>query len=145
MNKEDIQRIYTDEIGRYLAELGDEKTIRANIKKQLDKEFKNLAPILMGLEKKTTWHDGPKWAVDHCNGRAGESAAGDAIRAKAQEAVFKYLEDTDIPTLTPDQVQALVREYQEVFNRKVREALRARAETDAAKFLHEQMMMPKGD
>jgi hypothetical protein len=58
------------------------EVIKTTVTELLDKESKQLTLKLLGFEDR--WG---KWEVDHCNGRGGESAAGDYLRIAQKTAI----------------------------------------------------------
>lgn len=61
--------------------------ITARVNKVLDDHSNAITMKLMGFN--SSW--GKDWELDHCNGRAGESAAGDFIRQTQSAAIKAWL------------------------------------------------------
>jgi len=76
-----------------------------------------------------------KWELDHCNGRAGNSAAGDFLREVQQQAVNEWLSTVAMPTLSSTQLNQIksscAAEYKDTFTKTIKRAVVARAEADA--------------
>ncbi len=66
------------------------------VKQKLDKNSDSIVMSLLGF-KEDTWNK--KWELDHCNGRSGESAAGDYIRRVQQDAIMIWLSQVSMPEL----------------------------------------------
>ncbi len=106
--------------------------IRKTIKKELDKHSKEILLKLMGFDNR--WNQG-RWELDHCNGRAGESSAGDYIKKHQAAAIKEWLGNVALPTLPPELSAGLRKtcqtQYEEVFARALRDLVRQKATDDA--------------
>lgn len=154
------------EFSQFVKELeGEAKTVILNKLQRtglsLDKLFDDLLKKhgdglmcrLLGLSDR--W-SGSRWEIDHCNGRAGESIAGQFIKQNAAAAAERWLStqiDT-LPHLDPASVKRLREEYTEELRRQVRDQLRAKVTDEAAKIVNEIManilgpgvkLKPQGD
>lgn len=94
--------------------------IGERIKSMLDSQVKKVVGELLGFD--AGWGG---WKIDHCNGRSGESAAGDWLRQQAGSAVNEWLtaQAGKLPTLDAKDVRALRSEYKEVLLRNARSVL----------------------
>jgi hypothetical protein len=104
----------------------------------LDKNSEEITLKLLGFNKDR--FDG-KWSLDHCNGRSGESAAGDFLRKNQAEAITKWLSQVPMPTLSQVLTKQLQAEAKNLYINKFRSALmdkvEQQAERDAAHFIQE--------
>lgn len=107
-----------------------EEKIKETVISLLNKESKQLVLKLLGFNE--SWG---KWEVDHCNGRGGQSAAGDYLTKVQQEAIQEWLKGAVMPTLdkaTKASMQkSAQQEYTYNLNRLVREYAVSQAELDA--------------
>lgn len=65
------------------------ETIRPELVKRLNKASMDIVRGFLGFEK-DSWGRG-EWKVDHCNGRAGESFVGTAIRKRVSTVVDDWI------------------------------------------------------
>ena len=103
--------------------------VTKQIHKLLDKHQHKVVLKLLGFD---TSYSG--WTLDHCNGRAGESAAGDYLRNTARDAITDWFEQT-FPVQVPDDVlQRLQENMQKEYVAQVRyimqQKIRDRAQKD---------------
>ena len=82
-----------------------------------------------------------KWELDHCNGRSGESAAGDFIRKYQTEAIQEWLKTVCLPELDVKTKAQFKREakaeYVDHIYRGLRNAAQERANADLQELLNE--------
>lgn len=64
-----------------------------------------------------------RWELDHCNGRSGNSAAGDYMRQCHKDAIEKWLAKVTMPVLPKVINQQLRKSLQAEFNRSLEKAL----------------------
>lgn len=69
--------------------------IEQAVQAMLDKESQQLTVKLLGFDNR--WG---KWEIDHCNGRAGESAAGDYLRKTQQQAIQDWFSKMKMPQMS---------------------------------------------
>lgn len=111
-------------------------SIERDVTSILDKRAEEVVFKLLGFDNR--WG---RMEVDHCNGRAGESAAGDFIRAKAGAAVHAWLEAQvgKLPKLPKSAVKSLRDFYLEVYrntlNDELYRAAQHKAQADAAAYV----------
>lgn len=65
--------------------------LQTDFLKQLERHKEAILLKAMGFDYKYTGN----WAVDHCNGRSGESILGDRIRNAAQHALDSFILDNN--------------------------------------------------
>lgn len=106
--------------------------IERRVHDELDKRANAVVVQLLGFD----WDSGVRstWKLDHCNGRAGNSAAGDWLRERAANEIRSWLDAQAgaLPPLSEDSKSDLRNEYTRVLKYELSKALRKRAEADAA-------------
>ena len=100
--------------------------LKAKVKRLLDQNAQTVTLKLLGFND----HWG-EWALDHCNGRSGNSAAGDYLRKVQQEAIQEWMESISIPAITPDLKQKFKKEFQAEFNSQMNLAIWNAAQSHA--------------
>lgn len=91
---------------------------------------------LLGFDDR--WSKG--WEIDHCNGRSGNSAAGERLRARIGKKLDEWLNQVDLPEKIPQELMRnLKAEYETELRRSLSNEIIRRAE-DRAKELAEQIM-----
>lgn len=71
-----------------------EEVLTQRVHDLLDKNAKEVVLKLLGFNE--SWG---KWEVDHCNGRAGESAVGDYLKRVKQSAIDSWLAEAELPKM----------------------------------------------
>ena len=108
--------------------------LAVSVKSMLDKESKQITLKLMGFDSS---YGG--WTLDHCNGRAGNSLAGDYLYKFQAEAIKQWLSTVHMPVCTPDMQVALQKDAQRIYEqhltRKVRELALQNADSDAKELI----------
>lgn len=116
-----------------------EEKIKKNVHKALNQSTDNLMLQLLGLESHTHSDGRRTWRVDHCNGRAGESAAGDILRKWQQDAIVDFFRDVGMPVLSElekeDLKQEIKRRYMENMKSAIYSEVRAAASRDLSKLI----------
>ena len=95
------------------------KQIEAKVTRTLNNKSQEIILKLLGFNNQ--WD---RWELDHCNGRSGNSAAGDYMRKCHQEAIEKWITKMALPVLPKDLNQKLKQSLQAQFNRSLEETLR---------------------
>jgi hypothetical protein len=93
----------------------DEETIRTAIHKRLDKESDQITMKLLGFNVSY----GRDWELDHCNGRSGNSAAGDFIRKAQQVAIEQWLRDIPLPVMSAALKKRLHKKMNDVYESSI--------------------------
>jgi hypothetical protein len=93
--------------------------IKKDTLKILEKNSEEILFQLLGFVK-DDWGSG-KFRLDHCNGRSGNSAAGDYIRQNQQEAINIWLAATPLPSLTAAMKKEIAGEAQRHYRQTFRE------------------------
>jgi len=111
-------------------------SIEEKIHELLDRKLTEIVCKLLGFDG---WFG--ELEIDHCNGRSGESAAGDWLRAAAGDAVKKWLTEQagDLPKLTAKAIAGLRKSYLEAFEDELRVALQGKAIEDAQAAISEHL------
>lgn len=110
------------------------------VTKKLDEARDHLIMSLMGFERRSGGITQPRyWSVDHCNGRAGESAAGDFLKASVEHGTRAWLSEQagNLPELNKETVDGLKREYLNRLHRDLQSKLRDLAKKKAESALEE--------
>lgn len=109
--------------------LSRRKSIADEITKMLDGRVQEIVGKLLGFD--AHWGE---WEVDHCNGRSGNSAAGDWLRDAVQGAVSGWLTEQagKLPALPKAAIESLKGYYLEAFKNELRAKLIDKAKEDAA-------------
>lgn len=103
--------------------------LRADIFRRLDKERDVILLKLLGFDAR---YGG--FTLDHCNGRAGDSAAGDFLRKAQGEAIKEWLTTACLPTLTDERRESIMKgmaqQYESLFREGLKKAIQAKATED---------------
>lgn len=127
---EKVQRWAEKARDAWLDEHGSEQAVRDAVRDLLDDNLRAIVLNLLGITK--AWPD-EEWSVDHCNGRAGESAVGDFLREKAGAELRRWLEEQAgaLPKLPSAAAKSIREEYREMLQREVHHALYGLAQQNA--------------
>ena len=91
-------------------------TIKERVTELLDKSREEIILKLLGFDK-CGWEG--KWVLDHCNGRSGESAAGDYLRSVQADAIKEWLANIPMPVMSPKMLSNFKKQYQQEFDQRV--------------------------
>ncbi len=101
------------------------------IHQRLDKSKDEVLLKLMGFNSR--WSG--CWELDHCNGRSGNSIAGEYLKTVQLKAIQTFLADIAMPKLTPTQEKQLKSSFSAEYVRRLKDELQraasARATQDA--------------
>jgi hypothetical protein len=115
------------------------KKITTTIHKMLDTNRDTIVKKLLGFDS-DRWTGKDVWTLDHCNGRAGESAAGDYIRKTAQAAIQEWLSQAKMPALLASEVKSMQSEMRQVYRNRVGDYLHklvvSKADQDATELFN---------
>jgi hypothetical protein len=106
----------------------------------LEKSKKEILHKLLGFDRKSFGSSG-EWELDHCNGRAGESSAGDYLKEKVAEAIREWLESfkAGIPAPSKQLKREVREEFQRMYKSEIMRVTRSlaveRAEQDALELM----------
>ena len=120
-----------------------EQQIKYAVFERLDASRDQIVLKLLGFDK--SW--GRDFELDHCNGRAGQSAAGDFIVSAANGAVKAWLAEQvgRLPDLSASARKSLIRFYHETLERELRRELARAAQERASEKAEEIMREVLGD
>lgn len=106
--------------------------IKRDMFARMDKAQQEILLKLLGFNK-DSWNG--EWKLDHCNGRIGESAAGDYLRKQQAENVKAWLDQVELPKIPTKAIESLIKEYQDKFDYEVTRQLDTMAKEAAAEYL----------
>jgi len=105
------------------------ETLKKRVKDMLDANSKTATLKLLGFDCR--YDNG--WELDHCNGRSGNSTAGDFFKNVQATAIKEWLADIGMPVLTPTEKARLTKsfhyEYLNYMQGEIREMARNAADT----------------
>ena len=82
-----------------------------------------------------------KYQLDHCNGRSGESSAGDFLRRTQADAIKNWLSNVAMPSLSPEEEkmlrESMQREYSSRFRTQALQSAKQQAEADAKELIQQ--------
>lgn len=111
-----------------------EEVLKKRVHDMLDKSSQEIIMKLLGFND--SWG---RWKLDHCNGRSGNSPAGDYIKSSQQTAVAEWLKTVAMPEISEALKKSLIKEasadYKATLQHKLREYVKQRANHDAALLL----------
>lgn len=103
--------------------------LRDDIFRRLDKERDVIVLKLLGFDSS---YGG--FQLDHCNGRGGNSTAGDFLKAAQSEAIKEWLSRTTLPVLTDERRESILRScsqhYESLFREGLKKAIAEKAKAD---------------
>ena len=102
--------------------------IKKTVKDQLDKHSKIVVLKLLGFDSS---YPNDTYTLDHCNGRAGDSTAGDFIRVTQADAIKEWLSTVAMPEMDPIFENALKQEVQNTYKVALLKQVRNLAENQA--------------
>lgn len=109
----------------------DEKKIKRDVEIRLDKHRNEIIHKLLGFNDR--WG---QWEVDHCNGRAGNSAAGDFLRRHAQDKIEAWFKSQiDFPALPEKAIIDAQAEYMRELKNQLFVNVKHKAKIDAQKII----------
>lgn len=133
---ETILEAVASAVAEWKQKLSPEK-IRQQTFDRLNSESETITMKLLGFDNR--WDK--KWSLDHCNGRSGESAAGDYFRTAQAAAIKEWLSTVTLDPLSAAENKALAAAFNKTYREQLREHVRAlaykQAEQDAKSFIEE--------
>ena len=106
------------------------KELTQRVNKLLNDSCEEIIIKLLGFNKDS--RDG-RWSLDHCNGRSGESAAGDYLRQAQADAIREWLAKIPMPTMSTKMLSDFKKQYETEFNSRVKYQMRRLIEQEADK------------
>lgn len=103
--------------------------IAEKVKRRLDASSQEITLKLLGFTSRYS----DTWELDHCNGRAGNSAAGDYLRNTQQDVIQDWFATNLMPVLSPKIKASLQREMNSEYVDHVRTQLRKMTKEKAEK------------
>ena len=131
MNTEMIQLIDTA-IDNWLA-VNTPDVLTKSINKKLDEHKDEITLKLLGFDKN---YGDRNWKLDHCNGRSGNSPAGEYLRDTQSVIVRQWLDSVPLPELSTTQLKKLSSDFNEVYLRALKKSLTTLVETKAKEDSH---------
>ena len=98
------------------------------IHKKLDKSRDEVLLKLMGFYK-DNWKG--NWVLDHCNGRSGNSIAGDYLRSVQQDAINDWLSKVALPKLSKTDSDRIAASFRAEYQRHLKRAVESYAQKKA--------------
>lgn len=97
---------------------------------RLDQSRDEVLMKLMGFTK-SSWRN-QEWAIDHCNGRSGESTAGKLFKDLQEEAIKEWLSQIQLPTMTPKFKASIEKQMRQTYETELNRMVWEMAEKQAA-------------
>lgn len=108
-----------------------EEAIHKKVIDLLDKRSEEMVVKLLGFD--LSWGE---WALDHCNGRSGNSAIGDYLRNTQAVAVKEFFDSLDLKQIvTPAMKNRLIKAIQKDFEYKLECAVRSALEAHTKQYV----------
>ena len=114
--------------------LDDQKTkLESEVVQILNSRREEIVCKLLGFNKRY----GNEWELDHCNGRAGQSEAGQLLASKIQPTVRAWLEQQagKMPKLPAEAIAALKKDYVKGVLDEIRRELYSTSHQEAKRIL----------
>ncbi len=111
-------------------EVNSPEAIREQIFERLNRSRDEILLKLLGFNK-DSWGD--SWSLDHCNGRSGNSIAGDYLKKVQQEAVDSWLATTCLPALSETQKKQIQSSFRSEFFSTLKDEIQIAARNKAKK------------
>ena len=125
-------------------EKNSEEALTQRVHKLLDDNAETIVLKLLGFDNR--WD---KWELDHCNGRSGESAAGDYLKQVQQGAIQAWLKNVKLPelnkTLTSVMKKKLEADYKRYLSQFLYEYAREEADKTAKEIIQSLFSQSKVD
>lgn len=126
---ETMFHVMTDAINDWIA-ANPPENLAKEVTEWLNRNKKDITCHLLGFDR--SWGE---WRVDHCNGRAGESAVGDYLRMTASKSIKDWFDSMPLPKIEGDVAKAFEKEalevYRREYNTQLRELVTKQAKEDA--------------
>lgn len=107
------------------------EVIKQQVFQKLDRGTEDILLKLLGFNRR----NGDAWEIDHCNGRQGNTAAGDYLRTCHEQAIKAWFEQVQKPVMTPALKKSLEAAYKKEYGyrilRSLEDAAQERARNDA--------------
>ena len=120
---------------RWVAENTPEK-IEKTVRERLDKHSQEITLKLLGFDKDWAGYD---WKLDHCNGRNGNSTAGEYLKEQQATVIKEWLANLKLPKLPSKLTQVFLKElqseYDYTYQQEIRKLVHSKATKDAVKVI----------
>lgn len=118
--KEIVEKKTTEEANKWLQAHYAE--IPKIVENYLNKNLNQIVLKLLGFD--TNWYDN-HFRLDHCNGRAGNTAAGDFLIKASQKEIDKFLSEaiTQLPPLSEKEAKDYRKEFLEIYHKNIKKAI----------------------
>ena len=126
INTEMVQLIDTA-IDKWLA-VNTPEEITKSVNSRLDTFKDEITLKLLGFDKS---YGDRNWSLDHCNGRSGNSPAGEYLRDTQSVIVRQWLDKVPLPELSPSQLKSISIDFGDMYLRALKKSLTALVETKA--------------
>lgn len=103
-----------------------EEILTQRVHDLLDKNAKEVVLKLLGFNE--SWG---KWEIDHCNGRAGESAVGDYLKNVKRAAINSWLDEAELPKMDKSISAVMRKELKRDYDKFLKEYLYEYAQAQA--------------
>lgn len=113
------------------------EAVAEQLTKVLDESRDQIIRTLLGF-KVDNWGR-MEWAVDHCNGRAGESAVGDYLRRVQADKIHEWLETADLGELDEGMVKNMRKEFNSIYTGRLQRLVTSHANKLAQEHFDELM------
>lgn len=128
-----IQTMVAKAVSEWYNENDTYEKVKAQVFRILNKDKRVIMAKVLGFNT-SRWGDEP-WEVDHCNGRSGESVAGQAIAAAVAQSTRDWIEKIKKANgnfkINTAMQRALKKDFQERFKREADEQIRRLASNRA--------------
>jgi hypothetical protein len=120
---------------QWLAEHSAPGQIEQAVRARLDARLDVIVQKLLGFDC-SSW--GKDWELDHCNGRSGDSAAGDWLRKRVAAEAKEWLNEQagNLPKLPASAIKSLRNEYVDDLKRAINTLLEKKAMEAARNAVH---------
>lgn len=114
-------------IDKWLA-VNTPEEITKSVNSTLDTFKDEITLKLLGFDKS---YGDRNWRLDHCNGRSGNSPAGEYLRDTQSVIVRQWLDKVPLPELSPNQLKSISLDFGDVYLRALKKSLTTLVETKA--------------
>lgn len=128
----EFEQVINEELNAWKKENLRQDKIAKYVRETLNKNRDQILLKLLGFDNR--WSDG-KWELDHCNGRSGDSIAGDILRQHVAQAVECWIKEQafhDLPKMADSLKKELQNEFEHEFHKEALKILRQMASQYAA-------------
>jgi hypothetical protein len=125
-NKPDKLELATDKLVKEADEIivkvleARRASLKSDLENAIDKGLQVILAKYLGFDNRYG-----RWELDHCNGRSGNTAAGNFVKAEIQKVCPDYLKKQvgDLPDLPKETIEDLKKHYLKRLESEVKQAL----------------------